>query len=528
MKIKFLGAAKSVTGSFFLIDTENTRLAVDCGLFQGSKEIKERNYGEFPVDPASIDFLILTHAHIDHIGLVPKLCKKGFKGTIYCSYATRKLAEILLPDSGHIQEMEVERKNRKYKRAGKPLLEPIYTVDDAIKCLNQFVSLNIDEIIPLTPSIEVRLRDAGHILGSNIIELWIKENDQKVKLVFSGDLGRPNQPIIKDPAIIESADYVIIESTYGNRLHKGVGQRKEQLKEIIEKTMKKGGNLIIPSFAVERTQDLLYDLNYLYHNGFLNPDIKIYIDSPLAVAATRIFQENTEYYDNETKQLLAEGKHPLKLPNLHFSTTQEDSTLLNKIKGGTIIISASGMCDAGRIKHHLKHNLWRPESTILFVGYQAEGTLGRRILEGEKLVKIHGEEVAVKAEIATIEDYSGHADKDGLLAWLKGFVSPPKEIFLVHGEEEAQLAFAEAIKNELKVPVYIPEWLEEIELPHYHEGQVKFQRSDEKIQKAMEAESMYIQTSLKLHTIFKEKWMNAEYDKIIAYLSRIEEILNEQ
>lgn len=526
MKLKFLGAAKTVTGSFFLIDAENTRLAVDCGLFQGNKEIKERNYGEFPVDPKTIDFLILTHAHIDHIGLVPKLCKKGFKGSIYCSNATRKLAEILLPDSAHIQEMEVERKNRKYARAGKPLLDPIYTVDDALSCLNQFYSLNIDEIIPLTNEVEIRLRDAGHILGSNIVELWIKEGNKKTKLVFTGDLGQPDQPIIRDPAIIESTDYLIMESTYGNRLHQGVEKRKEQLKDIIEKTMQKGGNLIIPSFAVERTQDLLYDLNYLYYNGMLDPDIKIYVDSPLAVAATQIFQENTDYYDYETKKLLAEGKHPLKLPNLKFSTTQENSVALNQIKGGAIIISASGMCDAGRIKHHLKHNLWRPESTILFVGYQAEGTLGRRILEGEKLVKIHGEEVAVKAEIATIEAYSAHADMEGLVSWLKGFVSFPREIFLVHGEEEAQLALAEKIKNELGISVYIPEWKEEIELPFYSQKEevvAKFR--DETMQKALKAEHLYLNTSLKLHNMFKEYWMNANYDKIIEKLNKLEEIL---
>ncbi|SHG60876.1 metallo-beta-lactamase family protein [Thermosyntropha lipolytica DSM 11003] len=525
MKLKFLGAAKTVTGAFFLVDTENTRFAIDCGLFQGSKEIKERNYGEFLVPPETVDFLILTHAHIDHIGLVPKFCKKGFKGPIYCSHATKKLAEILLPDSAHIQEMEVARKNRKYQRAGKPLLEPIYRVDDALKCLEQFVPLNMDEIIPLHEGVEVRLRDAGHILGSNIVELWIKEDHHKLKLVFSGDLGQPNQPIIKDPAVIESADYLILESTYGNRLHEGVEKRKEQLKEIIDRTMRKGGNLIIPSFAVERTQDLLYDLNYLYHKGLLPPDIKIYIDSPLAVAATQIFQENTEYYDYETRKLVAEGKHPLKLPNLKFSVTQEDSVALNQIKGKAIIISASGMCEAGRIKHHLKHNLWRPESTILFVGYQAEGTLGRKILEGEKVVKIHGEEIAVKAEIERIEAYSAHADREGLLSWLKAFVSPPQEIFLVHGEEEAQSALAEIIQKELKIPVYIPEWGEEIELPCKHEQAEVSSLLAENMPKALEAEKLYLATMSIWHEKFARYWANGDYDKMIDDLKKMEQVL---
>lgn len=520
MKLKFLGAAKTVTGSFFLIDTGKVKFGIDCGMFQGPKDIKERNYKEFVVDPKSINFMILTHAHIDHIGLIPKLCKYGFKGPIYCSHVTEQLAGVLLPDSGHIQESEVERKNVKAKRAGKLLIEPIYTVADAVACLPQFRSINMDETIELVPGVEVRLRDAGHILGSNIIELWITEGEEKIKLVFSGDLGQSNQPIVKDPATIENADYVIMESTYGNRYHKGVSRRVEQLREIIEKTMAKGGNLVIPSFAVERTQDLLFDLSRLYNDGHLDPNIDVYIDSPLAIAATEIFHRNTEFYDDVTRNMLEDGLHPLKIPSLKFSKTQEESMELNRRTGGAIIISASGMCDAGRIKYHLKHNLWRPESTVLFVGYQAEGTLGRRIVDGEKLVRIHGEEIAVKADIESIEAYSAHADREGLLTWLKNYVFPPKSVFLVHGEEAAQISLAEYIRSELQIPVIIPEWLDEFELRPF-EKIVSREFISGDMEKAMIAEQMYLETRLKLHQMFKDNWSRGEYDKIICELKKI-------
>lgn len=521
MKLKFLGAAKTVTGSCFVVDAGKVCFAVDCGLFQGSKDIKELNYKEFIVEPEDIDFLLLTHAHIDHIGLVPKLVKHGFRGPIYCSHVTEELAGVLLPDSAHIQESEVERKNRKLKRAGKLLLTPIYTIEDAENSLTQFRTLNTDEIIEITPGVEVRLRDAGHILGSNIVEVWVEENDEKVKLVFSGDLGNSNQPIVREPAIIESADYVIMESTYGNRYHKEVTRRIEQLKEVIDKTMKKGGNLIIPSFAVERTQDLLFDLGELYESGDLDPSIDVYIDSPLAIAATEIFKKNIEYYDDASRQLLAQGRHPLHLPSLNFSRSQEESMYLNTVKSNTIIISASGMCDAGRIKHHLKHNLWRPECTVLFVGYQATGTLGRRIVDGEKLVRIHGEQVAVKADIASIEAYSAHADRAGLTSWLKNFVLLPKGIFLVHGEEESQISLAELIRSEINVPVFIPEWLEEFELKP-SEMVTPRQVFGEGVDKALIAEEMYLDLRMKLHNMFKENWNKSDYEKIIRELKRLE------
>lgn len=525
MKIKFLGATRTVTGSFFVLETESAHFAVDCGLFQGPREIKERNYQDFVIDPKALDFIILTHVHIDHTGLVPKLCKQGFKGPIYCSHATAELATVLLPDAGYIQEMEVERKNRKLIRAGKEPLLPIYTAEDALDCLTQLRSINMDEVFSLAPGLEVRLRDAGHILGSCILELWIADGGGKLKFVFTGDLGNDQQPILKDPTIIENTDYLVIESTYGNRLHGKKEDRAGQLKEIIDFTMEKGGNLIIPAFAVERTQDLLYDLSSLYQGGLIDPDIDIYIDSPLAIAATEIFGRNQEFYSDETRQIVEEGNHFLEMPNLKFSRTQQESVLLNQKKGNTIIISASGMCDAGRIKHHLKHNLWRPESTILFVGYQSRGTLGRRLLDGEKLVSIHGEQLMVKADIKNIDAYSAHADRDGLMSWMKKFVVPPKAIFIVHGEEEAQLSLAADIKRELNVPAYIPDWQEEYHLSAKEDKAEKTITGAADISKAMLAEQMYLEVRVRLNEIFEKNWEKADYDKIIDYLHRIKEKL---
>lgn len=530
MKLRFLGAARSVTGSFFVIETGETRFAVDCGLFQGPRTLQERNYQDFTIDPKSIDFLIATHAHIDHIGLIPKLCKHGFEGPIYCSHATEELAEILLPDSGYIQESEVERKNRKLSRAGKPPIEPIYTVDDAHKCLKHFRSINQDEIIEVAPSVQLRLRDAGHILGACIVELWVEEEGKRLKLVFSGDLGNIQQPIVKDPTTIESADYIIMESTYGSRYHPQLNSRSEALLEVINRTMSKGGNLIIPAFAVERTQDLLYDLFLLNIEGKLDPEITVYIDSPLAIAATEIFQKHIEFYDDATRRYVEENgdQHPLKLMNLKFTKTQEESMAINLRQGNTIIISASGMCEAGRIKHHLKNNLWRPEATVLFVGYQAEGTLGKRILSGEKVVTIHGEKVAVKADIEYIEAYSAHADRKGLINWVKNFVTPPKGIFLVHGEDESLNSLAEYFRTEMNVPVYIPQWLDEFTLGAMEGMDAKMEYRESVVPQAMQAEQAYLSLSLKLHDLFKENWKEGRYDKIIDTIRLLEQQLQQQ
>lgn len=520
MKLRFLGAARTVTGSFYLVTTDKLSFAVDCGLFQGPKELKERNYGDFPVDPATIDFIVLTHAHIDHTGLVPKLFKKGFKGPIYCSAATGELVSILLPDSGHIQEMEIQRKNRKLMRTGQPLLEATYTAQEAADCLKNLRFLALDEIITLAPGVDIRMRDAGHILGSNILEIWVEEQGFKTKLVFSGDLGNYNQPIIKDPTIIESADYLIMESTYGDRLHGVAQDRSRELKKVIDEAMARGGNLIIPAFAVERTQDLLYDLIQIHHRGELDPTLSIYLDSPLAIAATEIFLRHEELYDDETMQFLSEHDKPFKALGVKFSRTTEESQRLNQVQGKAIIISASGMCDAGRIKHHLKHNLWRPESTILFVGYQAEGSLGRRIIQGEPIVTIHGEPVAVKAAIRSVDYYSAHADRDGLLKWLRGFVSYPRGIFLVHGEEKAQNYLAGLISEEFQIPLEIPDWLDEYTLND--EASLAFHgEGDQKPRPEALAEIAYKDVRRRLDEYFVSQSKDGKYDDIVKLLERL-------
>lgn len=460
MKITFLGAAKTVTGSCYLVETVAYKFLVDCGMFQGHSKENALNEETFAFNPSEIDFILLTHAHIDHSGRIPKVYKDGFRGDIYCTKATADLCRIMLPDSAHIQEFENEWNNRKRLRAGKPAVEPLYTMQDALDSLALFKSCSYTETIRVKDEVKVRFNDAGHILGSSIIEVWVTENGEQTKLVFSGDIGNRDMPILRDPTFIQDADYVIMESTYGNRLHKENRTKVERFVDIISETLETGGNVVIPSFAVGRTQEIIYDLNKQHASD--DPRLQrllntpVIVDSPLAISATEVFRSNLDCYDEEAREYIRNGDNPLDFPGLQFTRTADESKALNEKKESMIIISASGMCEAGRIKHHLKHNLWRADSTILFVGYQAQGTLGRSLVDGAKKVKIFGEEITVKARVEMLEGFSGHADREGLLSWLSKFRRKPSKLFIVHGEETVMQDFAQSIKERFDIEPIIP------------------------------------------------------------------------
>lgn len=453
MRIQFCGASTGVTGSCHLITTEHHKILLDCGQFQGGKAMDAMNYEPFPFDPAEIDYMVLSHAHIDHCGRIPLLIKRGFKGDIYCTDATADLLEVMLKDSGYIHEKEAEWKNRKNERAGRPLVEPLYTCNDAVESLKFVKPVLYDQLIELNPEMKIVFNDAGHILGSAITELWVTEGESVSKIVFSGDLGVMDRPILRDPTIIKKADYVIMETTYGNRLHPQNSMDVKSLMEIVIKTARRGGTVVIPSFAVGRTQELIYEFNRFYENNQeYQKDLEnlmVYVDSPMATTATEVFKRNAQVFDDEMKEIITSGDNPLDFKNLRFTRSTEDSVALNRDNHPKVIISASGMCEAGRIRHHLKHNLWNPKASVIFVGYQAEGTLGRLLVEGAKEVTLFGEEIQVNAEIYNLEGFSGHADRDGLLMWLGGFQKEPKHIFLVHGEPEAKEDFAQTVEQKL-------------------------------------------------------------------------------
>ena len=468
MKIKFCGAANGVTGSCHLLTIGEHKILLDCGQFQGGKIMEALNFEEFPFDPAEIECVILSHAHIDHCGRIPLLIKRGFKGDIYCSDATAQLLDIMLKDSGYIHEKEAEWKNKKALRAGKPLVEPLYTYNDSLDALKYIKPVLYDQLIKINESLKVVFNDAGHILGSSIIELFATEDGNTSKIVFSGDLGVIGRPILRDPKIIKKADAVIMETTYGNRLHPANKDSIDDLIDIVLKTVKRGGTVVIPSFAVGRTQELIYEFNKFYAK---RPELKdelekisVYIDSPMATNATEVFKENAQVYDDEARDFLMRGDNPLDFPGLKFTKTTQESQFLNIDNSPKIIISASGMCEAGRIRHHLKHNLWNPKSSIVFVGYQAEGTLGRMLIEGVKDVTLFGESIHVNAEIYNLEGFSGHADRDGLTQWLQGFEAKPKQLFLVHGEMQAKYDFAEHVKSTIGINPIVVTGVSEYEL----------------------------------------------------------------
>ena len=473
MNITFLGATKTVTGSNFLLEGAGKKILVDCGLYQGKAKEERENYEDFAYDVHDIDFMLLTHAHIDHSGRIPKLYVAGYRGPIYATKATCDLCAIMLPDSGHIQEMENVWQNKKRARVGKKELPPLYTAQDAIDCLEIFRPVSYDEIIDLDENISVRFNDAGHMLGSSIIEVWIKEDGETKKIVFTGDLGNNDIPLLDSPTMIETADYLVMESTYGGRLHNRNDDKAELFLNIVAETLDNGGNVIIPSFAVGRTQEILYELNKLKEQKNDEEFLKkydtlmkapVYVDSPLAISATEVFKQNMNFFDEEVRQEIQKGDNPLEFPGLKFTQTVEESRALNDDPHPHIIISASGMCEVGRIKHHLKHNLWNPKNTILFVGYQAPGTLGAKIVSGEKKVKIFGEEIVVNARIEYIEGYSGHADQEWLLNFVYSFITKPKHIFLVHGEPEGQKILKEKLLETTDIPVTIPDYGEDYNL----------------------------------------------------------------
>jgi metallo-beta-lactamase family protein len=461
MKIKFMGAARTVTGSCFILETNSHRFAVDCGMHQGNGEIEKRNWDVDIYEPEKIDFFLITHAHIDHSGLLPRMVQKGFNGPIYTTPPTADLLKIMLLDSAHIQEMEAQWKSKKRLRHGENNITPLYTQKDAEATCDKFKTVEYDKTFEPVAGINVAFRDAGHILGASFIELTVKEGDTHTTIVFSGDIGRPAQLMMKDPSVVRSADYLFLESTYGNRNHKNEQDSLNELAEAVSYSYKNGEKVIIPAFAVERTQEMIYSFYLLSKDGRLPKDMPIYIDSPLATRATQIFRQYMAYFDETTRELLAAGENPLSFPQLHFTKTTQESMALNTMKGPAVIISASGMADAGRIKHHLRHNLWREGSSIVFVGFQAQGTTGRKIIDGATRIRLFNEDVIVKAKIYTINGFSGHADQSQLIDWLANFETRQMKIFLVHGEYSAQQVLEKVIEDKFGYDVIIPDYLEE-------------------------------------------------------------------
>ena len=440
MQITSHGAAGFVTGSCHLVDTGSSRLLVDCGMYQGSKSLNRLNYEPFAFEPESIDFVINTHGHIDHCGLLPKLVKHGFRGTIYASPPTADLLPIMLADSAYIQEKDTEHENRRRLRKGLEPRQPLYTEEDVEKTVSLIQVIDYDESMRPAPGVTFRLRDAGHVIGSSIVELFVEnEESDETKTVFSGDLGQWDVPIIEDPTFIWNSDYVFVESTYGDRVHQKQLPRKEELFKHITRTCGRGGKLLIPCFALERTQELLYVLSALKNEEPDFPPVNIYLDSPLAIKITEVFKNHPDIYDEEAR---ARTDQPFDFPGLVCTPSVEESRQVNQLDGPAIVIAGSGMCNAGRIRHHLKHGIWDPKNTVLFVGYQAPGTLGRILLEGAEEIKMMGSDFAVKAEIAKISSFSAHADKDELTNWLTKFKKKPKTVFLIHGEPDTLETFS--------------------------------------------------------------------------------------
>ncbi len=462
VKLKFLGAAQNVTGSRFLLEIDGHRFLVDCGMHQ-ERELRSRDWEPFPVPPESIEAVLISHAHLDHCGYLPRLAREGFRGPVYCTSATSEIMRISLLDSAHLQESDAEHKRRRHereKRKGPHPELPLYTVDDAKACFPQFTPVRQKQAQQLSPGVTATFYEAGHILGSSMIAVDMSLDGQKRRIVFSGDVGRWGRPILKDPTVFDQADYVVVESTYGNRIHGSMEGISDELERVIKLTVEAGGNLIVPSFAIERAQELLYHMKDLLSADRI-PHILVFLDSPMAIAVTEVFRNHTQLFDEETLEMISEAGSPFDFPTLTTVDSVDHSKALNYLHGRAMIIAGSGMCTGGRIKHHLVNNISRPESTILFVGYQAIGTLGRQIVDGANIVRIFGQKWPVRARVEQIHGFSAHADRNELIRWLSGIKNKPRNVFVVHGEEEAAHDFARRIEQERGWNVAVPAYRDE-------------------------------------------------------------------
>ncbi len=463
IKLSFLGAARNVTGSRYLVEANDVRFLVDCGLYQ-ERELRGRNWEPFLIPPNSIDAVLLTHAHLDHCGLLPKLVREGFDGHVYCTGATSEIAKVVLMDSANIQQEDTEFKRKRHQREGRrgPYPEiPLYTTDDAKDCFRLLSLVHYGEPVQIGDGVAATFHDAGHILGSSMIRVAVSQVGEKRNLLFSGDVGRWNKPILQDPTLFDEADYVLVESTYGDRVHESQETISEELAKVINSTVEASGNILIPSFALERSQEVLYYLNELLIKDRI-PHLMVFVDSPMAVRVTEVFNHYPELFDKEMMALIRQGKSPFDFPGLTMVRTVDQSKAINYITGAVMIIAGSGMCTGGRIKYHLVKNISRPESTILFVGYQAMGTLGREIVGGDKEVRILGQKYPVRAKVAQIHGFSAHADRDELLRWLSALQRPPRHLFVVHGESETAWQFADLLKERTGWEISVPNYRDEI------------------------------------------------------------------
>jgi metallo-beta-lactamase family protein len=465
VKLQFLGAARQVTGSQYYVEADGVRLLVDCGMFQ-ERDFLGRNWDPSPIRLRNLDAVLLTHAHVDHCGLAPKLVQEGYRGPIVTTAASADLVELVLRDAAEIQAEDAafkQKRHRKEGRRGRFPIKPLFTFKDVDRTLPLLQTATYNEEVKINEHVRAVFHDAGHILGSAIIELLVSDHGQERRLIFTGDLGQENKPIVRDPETFAQADYIVMESTYGNRDHEAAASVESQLERIIQETVAEGGCIVIPIFAIERAQELIYHLNRLLHEGRI-PPMPVFLDSPMAADVNEVFRDHRDCFDAEALQMLASGQSLLKFPTLKVVRSQEESMAINDLKEPFIVMSTSGMCTAGRIKHHLVHHIEQPASTILFVGYQARGTLGRQIVDGNPEVRIHGRSRLVRARVAQIQGISGHADRSGLMKWLSSFKSPPRHLFVTHGEEDVSLSFAKLVREKMNWQVIVPEYKQSVEL----------------------------------------------------------------